>query len=115
MLQARAQDPAMGRPDHERRTEYVLNGRSRLGDEGEPVELITPRADQPRQTIDRERLEELVESIRERGVLQPTRVRPRGDGYEIIAGERRWRAARQAGRTEIPAIVTEVDDDQAYV
>jgi len=128
MVQARAQDPSMEWPDRGPLADEVLDGPGRPGvhvepDEGAggaqlrsiPVELISPRADQPRQTIDRERLEELVASIRERGVLQPIRVRPRGDAYEIIAGERRWRAARQAGWTEIPAIVVDVDDDQAYV
>ncbi|HEY0410128.1 MAG TPA: ParB/RepB/Spo0J family partition protein [Candidatus Dormibacteraeota bacterium] len=80
-----------------------------------PVDRLEPRSDQPRHHIDARGLEELTESIRHHGVLQPIRVRPRGDGYEIIAGERRWRAARRAGLKEIPAIVVEADDDRAYV
>ena len=70
-----------------------------------PIDRITPSPHQPRRSIDRQRLFELSESIRRSGVLQPIRVRPAGAGYEIIAGERRWRAARDAGLTEIPAIV----------
>jgi ParB family chromosome partitioning protein len=80
-----------------------------------PVALISRRADQPRQTVNQGALEELVVSVRERGVLQPIRVRPRGQLFEIIAGERRWLAARRAGLDEIPAVVVDVDADQAYI
>jgi ParB family chromosome partitioning protein len=76
---------------------------------------IAPRPDQPRRTIDPAGLEELTRSILEHGVLQPIRVRALGEGYEIIAGERRWRAARQARLREIPAIIAEADDDEAFV
>jgi ParB family chromosome partitioning protein len=80
-----------------------------------PVDRLQPRSDQPRHHIDARGLDELTDSIRHHGVLQPIRVRPRGEGYEIIAGERRWRAARRAGLKEIPALIVEADDDRAYV
>jgi ParB family chromosome partitioning protein len=81
-----------------------------------PLQSIRPRPDQPRRRIDARGLEELTQSIGRHGVLQPIRVRRRGeDSYEIIAGERRWRAARAAGLEEIPAIVVDADDDRAYV
>lgn len=68
---------------------------------------------QPRQQMDPEALEELAESIRAEGVLQPVVVRPVGDGYQLIVGERRWRAAQLAGLTSIPALVRSLDDRQA--
>jgi ParB family transcriptional regulator, chromosome partitioning protein len=81
-----------------------------------PVQSIRPRPDQPRRRIDPRGLEELTRSVGVHGVLQPIRVRRCGeDEYEIVAGERRWRAARSAGLQDIPAIVVEADDDRAYV
>jgi ParB family chromosome partitioning protein len=75
---------------------------------------IEPRKDQPRNIFAEEGLEELSESIREHGVLQPLTVRSIGGGYyHIIAGERRWRAARQAGLLEVPVRVVEADDRKA--
>jgi ParB family chromosome partitioning protein len=75
---------------------------------------IEPRKDQPRNIFAEEGLEELSESIREHGVLQPLTVRSIGGGYyQIIAGERRWRAARQAGLLEVPVRVVEADDRKA--
>jgi ParB family chromosome partitioning protein len=81
-----------------------------------PIERIHPRADQPRQRIDEEALQGLAESIKERGIIQPPLVRRRdnGDGYEIVAGERRWRAAQLAGLKEIPIVIREVDSAEAY-
>ncbi len=84
----------------------------------EPVELlpldrIRPSPVQPRQEISPESLEELVASIRAHGILQPVVVRPVGDEYELVAGERRWRAARSAGLDRIPAIVRPLSDAQA--
>jgi ParB family chromosome partitioning protein len=79
------------------------------------VELrrIRPNPHQPRRSFDPVALEELRNSIREHGVLQPILLRSQGDGYEIIAGERRWRAARLAGRDAIPAVVrADVSDEQ---
>jgi ParB family transcriptional regulator, chromosome partitioning protein len=80
-----------------------------------PLHLVQPRSDQPRQSLDPGALEELAQSIRTHGVLQPIRVRARQDRFEIVAGERRWRAAGIAGLHDIPAIIVESDDDQAYV
>ena len=74
------------------------------------VEQIQPNPHQPRKTFDAEALNGLVESVREMGVLQPVLVRPDGDGYVLIAGERRFRAAQRAGLVEIPAVVRSVDD-----
>jgi ParB family chromosome partitioning protein len=76
-----------------------------------PVDLIDPCPNQPRQTFDEDSLIALAESIRVRGVLQPVLVRPLPSGrYELIAGERRWRAARLAELTALPAIVRRHDD-----
>lgn len=74
---------------------------------------IEPSRDQPRKTFDQQAILALADSIREHGVLQPILVRPIAGGYKIIAGERRWRAAKEAGLTEIPAIVKELGDAQA--
>ncbi|HXG49219.1 MAG TPA: ParB/RepB/Spo0J family partition protein [Methylomirabilota bacterium] len=75
-----------------------------------PLERVRPCAFQPRKEFDPEALQELADSIREQGVIQPLIVRPRGDHYELIAGERRWRAAQLLGLKEVPAIVREADD-----
>ncbi|MGH7357185.1 MAG: ParB/RepB/Spo0J family partition protein [Candidatus Rokuibacteriota bacterium] len=74
------------------------------------VAAIRPNRYQPREHFDEEALGGLAESIREVGVLQPVLVRPAGDGYELVAGERRWRAARRAGLQTIPALVRHADD-----
>ncbi|MFQ6615955.1 MAG: ParB/RepB/Spo0J family partition protein [Fidelibacterota bacterium] len=80
-----------------------------------PLELVSPNPFQPRQDLEseaaRKSLEELATSIRERGMIQPVTVRAKDDRYELIVGERRWRAARSLGLTEIPAHVIQVDDD----
>ncbi len=76
-----------------------------------PLRQIRPNPRQPREVFDEEALAELVYSLREVGLLQPILVRPSADGYELVAGERRWRAAQQAGFTTIPAIVRQTDDD----
>lgn len=75
-----------------------------------PIAQIRPNAHQPRDHFDEEALGSLAESIREVGVLQPILVRESADGYELIAGERRWRAARRVGLQRIPAIVRTADD-----
>ena len=77
------------------------------------VSSIEPRRDQPRKTFEREGLEQLAESVQKHGVLQPIIVKPNqiiDDTYEIIAGERRWRAAKLAGLDEIPAIILDGDE-----
>jgi ParB family chromosome partitioning protein len=75
-----------------------------------PVDRVRPNDRQPRQQFDEDAMVSLTESVRAVGVLQPILVREVPDGYEIVAGERRWRAARRAGLITIPAIVREVDD-----
>ena len=74
-----------------------------------PIRLIDPNRDQPRRTFDEAALQELADSIRAVGVIQPIIVRPDGERYTIIAGERRYRATRLAGLDEIPAIVRDWD------
>jgi ParB family chromosome partitioning protein len=78
-----------------------------------PLEKVIPNPGQPRMTWHEETLAELAASIREHGVLQPILVRPAGEDYEIIAGERRWRASKLAGKETIPAIVERFDDSTA--
>jgi ParB family chromosome partitioning protein len=75
------------------------------------IDLLHPNPLQPRQQIDETRLEELAQSIRSHGVIQPILVRKSGDGYEIIAGERRWRAAQRAGLLKVPVVVRDVPDE----
>lgn len=75
-----------------------------------PIDSIVPNPHQPRSVFDTEALDELVHSIREFGLMQPIVVRPSGDGFELIMGERRLRASRRAGLEFIPAIVRETDD-----
>lgn len=77
-----------------------------------PVERIQPNRSQPRKTFDEAALNDLSESIKDRGVIQPIVVRRSGDGYEIIAGERRWRAATKAGLRDIPAFIKDVGDSE---
>ncbi len=79
-----------------------------------PIDRVYSNPAQPRQRFDEEALQDLASSIREHGVLQPILVRPRADGhYQIVAGERRWRASKSAGLTEIPVIVEQIDDEAA--
>lgn len=74
---------------------------------------IEPNRDQPRKVFNEESITSLAESIKEHGMLQPILVRPFGSGYQIIAGERRWRAARMLGLSEVPVQIREMDDQQA--
>lgn len=78
-----------------------------------PVGQLKPGKYQPRRQFDEEAIADLVESVREKGILQPLLVRPFGDGFEIIAGERRWRAAQRAQLHEIPVIVRDLTDREA--
>ena len=75
------------------------------------LKLVSPNPHQPRQKFDEKSLKELAESIREKGIIQPITVRTRDKDYELIAGERRLRAAKLAGLTEVPAHVLEIEDD----
>jgi len=88
----------------------ILTATTDADDAGElrslPVELIGPNPQQPRRSFDEASLESLAESVRARGIIQPVLVRPLAGGrYELIAGERRWRAAQLAELDEIPAVV----------
>lgn len=77
------------------------------------LSLVEPNKGQPREEFDEEKLGELADSIKENGVLQPILVRPlENGGYQIVAGERRWRASRLAGLTEIPVLIKELTDKQ---
>lgn len=96
--QAGARDPQQAEPGVPARYEEI------------PIGRIIPNERQPRQVFDEDELAELVHSIREFGLLQPIVVRPNGEHFEIIMGERRWRAAGKAGLGTIPAIVRESDD-----
>ena len=79
-----------------------------------PLYKVEPNPDQPRQDFDEEELQALADSIAEHGIIQPLTVRQTKSGYyQIIAGERRWRAARMAGLTEVPAVIMEADDRKA--
>ena len=75
-----------------------------------PIDRIRPNSLQPRGGFKESPLEELAASIREQGILQPVLVRPAADGYELVAGERRWKAAQAAGLRTIPAMVRHLDD-----
>ncbi|HVU01850.1 MAG TPA: ParB/RepB/Spo0J family partition protein [Polyangiaceae bacterium] len=79
-----------------------------------PIEKIVPQKGQPRQHFDKERLEELARSIREHGLIEPLVVRKRGEEYELIAGERRWRAAQRAGLREVMVVVRDVSAKNAF-
>jgi len=89
-------------------TAEVINQSSKIA-----ISKIKPNRYQPRTHFDESELTALTESIRRDGVLMPILLRPSGDGYELIAGERRWRASQAAGLSEIPAVVRDVNDEQA--
>jgi ParB family chromosome partitioning protein len=78
-----------------------------------PIEEIRPNKDQPRKTFHHDKLEELAASIREKGIIQPLVVVSKGSHYELIAGERRWRAAQKAGLREVPVVIQDVSEDTA--
>ena len=77
------------------------------------ISLIEPNRDQPRKDFNEEELQELAESIKNYGVLQPLLVQKKGTSYELIAGERRWRAAKHAGLKEVPVVLREYSKQQA--
>lgn len=77
------------------------------------ISLIEPNASQPRKIFNEESLKELADSIQEHGVLQPILVKKKGRMYEIVVGERRWRASKMAGLKEIPAIIKDMDSKEA--
>ena len=75
------------------------------------VDQLSPNTQQPRSHVDEEKLDELARSIKSRGIIQPIVVRETTQGYEIVAGERRWRAAQRAGISKVPVVVRDVPDD----
>ena len=79
-----------------------------------PISSIKPYRGQPRKHFDREDLAELTDSIKQNGVLQPLLVRKSGTGYEIVAGERRYQAAKAAGLSEVPVIIRDISDDDVF-
>lgn len=96
----------------------ALFAENALEEQGKTISLrisdIVPNRSQPRKHFEQEALSDLAESIAQHGVLQPLLVRPMSDGsYQLVAGERRWRAARMAGLTEVPVIVRDMSDQQA--
>ena len=76
------------------------------------IDLLKPNPFQPRTAMDDEKIEELARSIRSNGVIQPIVVRKTSDGYEIVAGERRWRASQRAGLLKVPIVVRDIPDEQ---
>ncbi len=79
-----------------------------------PLGSILPNKGQPRKNFDEDALEELTDSIRQNGVLQPILVRKKGQKYEIVAGERRYQAAKRAGLEEIPVVIREISDNDVF-
>lgn len=79
-----------------------------------PIDEIHPNKEQPRKRFKEDELEELADSIRQNGVLQPLLVRKVGSSYEIVAGERRYQAALRAGLKELPVIIREISDDEVF-
>jgi ParB family chromosome partitioning protein len=77
-----------------------------------PVGALEPNPYQPRSVMDPARLSELAASIKESGIVQPILVRPHGGRYQIVAGERRWRAAQAAGLATVPVVVREIPDNR---
>lgn len=78
-----------------------------------PIEELKPHANQPRKTFADDKMAELVASIKEKGVIQPLVVRQQDNHYQIIAGERRWRAAQKAGLERVPVVIQDVSEDWA--
>ncbi|SMB82034.1 ParB/RepB/Spo0J family partition protein [Deinococcus hopiensis] len=107
------------RPERQRNLAGLLAGAADLTQPGTspvhhlPVDALRPGSQQPRRAFDEAGLESLAESVRREGVLQPLLVRPVDVGHEIVAGERRWRAAQRAGLTEVPVVVRELTDREA--
>lgn len=76
------------------------------------IESIDPNPVQPRRVFQQEALHQLADSIRQHGIIQPLVVRRNGGRYQLVAGERRWRAAKIAGLSDVPAVVQEISDDR---
>ena len=105
-LMADVDSAPVAEPSAPRKAEQVID-----------IARIAPNPDQPRRTFTEDALEELASSVREKGIIQPLilRVNPRDpNGFEIVAGERRWRAAQRAGLTSVPVVIKDVDVDAAF-
>ena len=93
---------------------FIDNSTEENGDKLVNINDIEPNREQPRKFFDEEALKELADSIAMHGVIQPLLVRPLSDGgYQLIAGERRWRASRMAGLSQVPVVVKEMTDEEA--
>lgn len=79
------------------------------------LERLVPNPNQPRKTFDEQTIQELAESIREQGILSPILVRPQGEKFQIVAGERRYQAAKLAGLKDVPALIRRVSDNEAKI
>jgi len=101
MADVNADQPAVAQAEGPRRPDLLV-----------PVENVVPNPDQPRRSFTQDQLDELARSIKEKGIIQPLIVRQKGDQYEIVAGERRWRAAQIAKLHEIPVLLREYDDTE---
>ena len=88
------------------------NNATQLGYRKLPIAMLSPRGDQPRKFFDEDALEELAISLKNTGMLQPILARPIANNFEIIAGERRWRAAQRAGLHEVPVIIRQMDEQE---
>ena len=106
-----AAEPALRKEKDSLKGDTPLQVTTRDGDEA-PIEQVKPNPNQPRTNFKEEELEELAESIKKNGLLQPILVRKVGQGYEIIAGERRWQACKRLGLKTVPIRVKDVDDDE---
>jgi ParB family chromosome partitioning protein len=93
--------------------EIIVDRREQRATHEVAVDRISPSPFQPRRTFDEAKIEELAASIRNQGIIQPLVVRPKGDGFELIAGERRWRAAMKAGLSRVPVVVRDASDHEA--
>ncbi len=91
-------------------TAQTSNAPPRSADQSVPIEKLQPNLDQPRQGFSKNALDELTASIQKNGIIQPLIVRAKGSGFEIVAGERRWRAAQQAQLHEVPVIIRDFTD-----
>jgi ParB family transcriptional regulator, chromosome partitioning protein len=97
-------------PEEEAQEEQKSDRKSSLAANLVSINLIKPNAGQPRKAFDEEKIQQLSESIKEHGIIQPILLKKDGDTYSIIAGERRWRAAKAAGLKEVPVIVMDIDE-----
>lgn len=94
-------------------TEVTIVGRAQAAPQQVDIDLIEPSPYQPRTRFREEALAELTQSIQSSGIIQPLVLRPVGSRFQLLAGERRWRAAQRAGLSRVPAVIKEVDDETA--